>query len=105
MGRTDLQLRYLDDVLQRIASDADHKPAGWDAAEVAHFRLVAQCASAATAEGDLLTLRLLRIRTDAHNGVASVVLSAKRVLIIGFEPTTTPMTAVFDVSRVETEQP
>lgn len=99
-----MQLRYLDDVLQRIASDADHTPADWEAAEVAHFRLVAQCASAATAEGDLLTLRLLRIRTDA-DGVASVALSPKRVLIIRFEPTTTPMTAVFDASRVETEQP
>jgi hypothetical protein len=99
-----LQLTYLDDALQRIACDADHTPVGWDAAEVAHFRLVAQCASAATAESDLLTLRLLRIRADSDHGVASVVLSAKRVLLIRFESTTMPMTVEFDVSTVGTEQ-
>ena len=98
-----MQLRYVDDVLQRIATDADYKPVGWDAVEVAHFLLVAQCAGAATTEGDLLTLRLLRIQSDAHQGVASVMLSAKRMLTIRFEPTTMPMTAVFDVSRIETE--
>ena len=99
-----MQLRYLDDVLQCIASDADHTPAGWDAGEVAHFRLVAQCADAAIAESDLFTLRLLRLRTGAEDNAASVMLSAMRVLTINFEPTTTPMTAVFDVSTVETEE-
>lgn len=105
MGRTDLQLRYLDDVLQRIASDADYTAAGWDAVEVAHFRLVAQCVDAAIAESDLLTLRLLRLRTGTENNAASVPLSAVRVLTIKFERTTTPMSAVFDVSTVETEEP
>jgi hypothetical protein len=104
MGRTDLQLRYLDDVLQRIASDADYKPAGWDAAEVAHFRLVAQCADSATVTSDLLTLRLLRLRAVTNDNVASVMLSATRVLTLRFETTTTPMTAMFEVSMVEMEQ-
>jgi hypothetical protein len=99
-----LQLRYRDDVLQRIASDADHEPAGWDAAEVAHFRLVAQCADAAIVESDLLTLRLLRLRASTGNNVAAVILSATRVLTIRFETMTTPMTAVFDVSTVEMEE-
>jgi hypothetical protein len=99
-----LQLRYLDDVLQRIATDADYEPAGWDAAEVAHFRLIAQCAEAAIAESDLLTLRLLRLRPGADDTVTSVPLSAARMLTIKFESTTTPMAAVFDVSRVETEK-
>jgi hypothetical protein len=94
----------MDDVLQCIASDADYTPAGWDAGEVAHFRLIAQCADAAIAESDLFTLRLLRLRTGAENNAASVMLSAMRVLTINFEPTTTPMTAVFDVSTVETEE-
>jgi hypothetical protein len=99
-----LQLRYLDDVLQCIASDADYTPDGWDAGEVAHFRLVAQCAEAAIAESDLFTLRLLRLRAGAENNAASVMLSAMRVLSINFEPTTTPMTAVFDVSTAESEK-
>lgn len=99
-----MQLRYLDDVLQRIASDADYAPDGWDAREVAHFLLVAQCADAAIAESDLFTLRLLRLRAGAHNNAASVMLSAMRELTINFEPTTTPMTAVFDMSTVETEE-
>lgn len=99
-----MQLRYLDDVLQRIATDADYEPVGWDAAEVAHFRLIAQCADAAIAERDLLTLRLLRLRPGADDTVASVPLSATRMLTIKFEPTTTPITAVLDVSRVETER-
>jgi hypothetical protein len=97
-----LQLRYLDDVLQRIATDADFEPAGWDAAEVAHFRLIAQCAEAALEERDLLALRLLRLRSGADDTLASVLLSAARMLTIKFEPTTTPMTAVFDVSRAGT---
>lgn len=103
-GRINLQLRYLDDVLQCIASDADDMSHGWDAEEVAHFLLVAQCADAAIVESDLFTLRLLRLRVGAENNAASVMLSARRVLTINFEPTTTPMTAVFDVLTVETEQ-
>jgi hypothetical protein len=103
-GRINLQLRYLDDVLQCIASNAGYTPDGWDAGEVAHFLLVAQCADAAIAESDLFTLRLLRLRARAENNAASVMLSARRVLTINFEPTTTPMTAVFDVLTVETEE-
>jgi hypothetical protein len=97
-----LQLRYLHDVLHHIATDADYEPAGWDAAEVAHFLLVAQCADAASATQDLLTLRLLRLRPDADGAVASVSLSAVRMLTIKFESTATSMSAVFDTSMVET---
>ena len=104
MGRTDVQLRYVDDVLQRLASDADYEPAGWGAAEIAHFRLVAQCAEAAIAERDLLGLQLLRLRPGADADVALVFLSATRVLTIKFEPMTTPMTIVFDFSTEGTEE-
>jgi hypothetical protein len=97
-----LQLRYLDGVLHHIATDADYAPAGWGAAEVAHFRLVAQCADAAIATRDLFTLRLLRLRPDADGAVASVSLSAARMLTIKFESTATSMSAVFDTSMVET---
>lgn len=97
-----MRLRYLDDVLERIATDAGYEPAGWEASEVIHFRLIAQCADAAVAERDLRTLRLLRLRSGAVDTVTSVSLSATRVLTIKFEPTA-PMTAVFDVLTVETE--
>jgi len=97
-----LQLRYRDDVLHRIASDAAYVPVGWDAAEVAHFRLVAQCADAAIVESDLLTLRLLRLRAGAGGNGAAVILSATRALTITFETQRTPMTAVFGLSPVGT---
>lgn len=102
-GRTDLQLRYLDDVLQRIATDAGYAPVGWGAAEVTHFRLFAQCAGAAIAESDLHALRLLRLRPGTDDNHASVLLSTTRVLMIQFEMTATSVTAVLSVSTAETE--
>jgi hypothetical protein len=98
-----LQLGYLDDVLQRLATDAAYAPIGWDAAEVAHFRLIAQCVDAAIDKRDVLTLRLLRLRPGEDDTVMSASLSATRLLTIKFEPSATSMTAVFGMSRVETE--
>lgn len=103
-GKCDLQLGYLDDDLQRIATDADYAPAGWDVPELDHFLLVAQCANAAISERDLLMLRVLRLRRSTAGNAASVMLSASRMLIIKFEASTTSLTAVFDLSTVETEE-
>ena len=98
-----MQLRYLDDVLQRLATDADYEPAGWDAAEIDRFRLVAQCADSAIAARDLCTLRLLRLRPSADDTVASVPLSAARMLTIRFETSNT-RTAEFSLATAGTEQ-
>jgi hypothetical protein len=83
----------LDDVLQRLADDADYAPAGWDAVEVDHFRLVAECADSAIAVQDLRAMRCLRLRLGSDNTVASVPLSATRMLTIKFE-TSGRLTAV-----------
>lgn len=103
-GKCDLQLRYLDDDLQAIATDANYQPAGWDAREVDHFLLVAQCAEAAFSPRDLYSLRILRVQQGTEDHAASVLLSDLRVLTIKFEDSTTSMSAVFDLSTVETEQ-
>ncbi len=99
-----MQLRYPDDDLHRIASDAAYEPVGWDAVEVAHFRLVVQCADAAVADTDLLILRLLRLPASAGGHGAVVILSDIRLLTITFETDSTPMTAVFGVSTRGTDK-
>lgn len=98
-----MQLEYLDGDLRRLAAEPEFVPAGWSSAEMRHFLLVAQCASAAMAESDLLNLRVLQIRHDDAEPTASVRLSARRQLVITFKMKSTPVVAVFDLLTTETD--
>jgi hypothetical protein len=98
-----MHLDFLDQTLRRLAAEEDFFPAGWDGAEIRHFRLVAQCVRAAKVEGDLHATRILRLRAhhDGEPGTSLVQLSASRWLVIAFKNDSTSATAVFSVSPPE----
>lgn len=97
-----MQLRYANDDLRRIATDADYQPPGWSEAELDHFLLVAQCADAAIGPEDLFAFRGLGLQ-NSSNDAAVASLSPARQMKIQFEMEASPMTALLDVSTVETE--
>jgi hypothetical protein len=97
-----LQLRYADDFLHRIATEASFVPAGWSDAELEAFLLVAQCATAAIGPQDLFAFRSLGLR-ELTTDVAVVSLSAERQMKIQFKTDATSQAAVVDVSTAETE--
>jgi plasmid maintenance system killer protein len=81
-----LRLDFADQVLRQLADDPGFRPEGWEEAEASHFRLVAQCAQAAQAVGDLHAMRILRIRSHAGDppGVSSIQLSSSRQMLLAF---------------------
>lgn len=99
---------YLDEVLRRLATEAGYAPAGWEPAEIGHFRLLDQCFYAAVTEADLQSLRLyLRLQPSAQAGPRAwlVSLSSRRSLTITLKTGNTPTTAVFELLNAETEVP
>lgn len=107
-----MHLDFLDQVLLRLATEQGFRPAGWDEAEISHFRLVAHCARAAQVEGDLHATRILRLQAspDTEARTSSIQLSSRRRLILTFKNDGTPATAVLSVLPVEglsteTEEP
>ena len=98
-----MHLDFLDQALRRLATEPGFRPAGWDEAEISHFRLVAQCAQAAKAEGDLRAMRILRFQAcpDTQPITSSIQLSPRRRLVLTFKNDDTPATAVFSVLSVE----
>lgn len=99
-----MQLRYANDDLRRIATDADYQPRGWSGAELDRFLLVAQCAAAANGPEDLFAFRRLGLRKLA-TATAVANLSPTRHMTIQFEMGAMPMAALLDVSTAETEAP
>lgn len=98
-----MQLRYANDDLHRIATDADYQPRGWSGAELDRFLLVAQCAGAAIGPEDLFAFRGLGLRKLA-SATAVADLSPTRQMTIQFEIGAIPMAAaLLDVSKAETE--
>lgn len=100
-----MQLDVLDDDL-RLLIAGHGVPPGWTDSEVRHVLLVAQCTIAAQTPSDLYALRILRLRPggDGAAVVSSVLLSADRQLILTFKTDSLPMTAVFDVRPLGTEE-
>jgi hypothetical protein len=78
---------YLDEVLWRLATDADYRPEGWDDVEIADYRLLVQCARAAQDEADLRNTRVLRLRPDDDGSpeVARARLGAGREIVLRFK--------------------
>jgi hypothetical protein len=98
-----LHLDYLDQVLLRLAAEPAFRPAGWDEAEISHFRLIAQCAQAAEVEGDLHAMRILRLQkcADTEARTSWIQLSPRRRLVFVFKNDCTPVAAVLSVLPVE----
>lgn len=90
---------YLDEALNRLATDPGHQPKGWSPAEMADFRLLVQCARAATVDTDLRHLRMLRIKTidesDPHRARAMV--GSSRVIGLTFKDPDSDPTVVFEL--------
>lgn len=78
---------YLDEELQRLATDPGCLPQGWTEPEIADFRLLAQCARAAEVDTDLRNTRMLRLQPhdtgDPHRALAT--LSSGRVIDLTFK--------------------
>jgi plasmid maintenance system killer protein len=81
-----LHVDFADDSLRRLVIEPGFCPAGWDAAESRHLRLVIQCAQAAKVPGDLHAMRVLRIQpcNGDPSAASSVHLSARRCLLLTY---------------------
>jgi hypothetical protein len=106
MGRGSLHLDFLDGALRRLVYEPDFRPAGWEDAEVRHFHLVAQCASAAKTGADLRATRCLRLRPYSDNdpNTLSAQLSSHHRLLLTLKNNATPATAVLSVLSIETDE-
>lgn len=77
---------YLDEVLWRLATNADYRPEGWDEVEIADYGLLVQCARAARTEADLRNMRVLRLRPeDGSPEVARARVGASRQIVLRFK--------------------
>lgn len=106
METSRLHREYLDEVLRRLATEAEYEPPGWDSTGVALFRLVDQCAYAAVTEADLRSLRsYLRMQPYPQAGPRAwlVVLGSHRSLVITIKAEDIPMTALFELLNAGTE--
>lgn len=94
---------YLDEALNRLASDPGYQPEGWSPTEMADFRLLVQCARAATVDTDLRHLRMLRINatddSDPHRAHATV--GSSRVIGLTFKDPESDPTVVFELLTPE----
>jgi hypothetical protein len=106
MRRGSLHLDFLDAALRRLAYEPGFRPEGWEEAEVRHFHLVAQCASAAKTEADLRATRCLRLRpySDDDLSTLSAQISPRHRLLLTLKNDATPATAVLSVLSTETDE-
>jgi hypothetical protein len=78
---------YLDEELQRLATDPGCEPQGWTEPEIEDFRLLVQCARAAEVDTDLRNMRMLRLQShdtgDPDRALAT--LSSGRVIDLTFK--------------------
>ena len=84
-----MEREYLDEELRRLATEPGFRPAGWDDVDVQGFHRLVQCARAAIAEGDLRSMRLLRIEPDGSGDPtrARSTLSSGREIDLTFKNT------------------
>ncbi|MFF3182065.1 hypothetical protein ACFYVD_19910 [Rhodococcus pyridinivorans] len=98
-------MQYVDGVLQRLALEADYRPAGWRPKEIADFHLLVQCAWAAKVDTDLRNMRLLRLRPHPGGGPETVLapLGESRQITLTFKTLTSHMAVTFELLTPETE--
>lgn len=98
-----LNREYLDEALNRLATDPGYQPKGWSPAEMADFRLLVQCARAATGDTDLRHLRMLRIKAidDSDPNRARATVGSSRVIGLTFKDSTSDPTVVFELVTPE----
>jgi hypothetical protein len=104
MEKRQVDREYLDEALNRLATDPGYQPKGWSHTEVADFRLLVQCARAAKVVADLRNLRVLRIMpsdaTDSSRARATV--GSSRVIGLTFKNTNAGYpTVVFELLTSE----
>ncbi|MFI7131334.1 hypothetical protein ACIBQ1_37010 [Nonomuraea sp. NPDC050153] len=96
---------YLDEELHRLATDPAFRPRGWTAREVADFRVLVQCARAASLDTDLRNCRMLRIQPgdtrDPHK--ARATLSSGRAINLTFKNAESHGAVVFELLAPEME--
>lgn len=96
---------YLDEELQRLATDPGCPPQGWTEPEIADFRLLVQCARAAEVETDLRNTRMLRLQPhdtgDPHRVLA--MLSSGRVIDLTFKDAKSQGTVLFALVPAEVD--
>ncbi|MBX4171804.1 hypothetical protein ACRAJ3_18340 [Rhodococcus pyridinivorans] len=99
--------QYVDRVLQRLAHEADYRPAGWTPKEIADFHLLVQCARAAKLDTDLRNMRLLRLRPCPGGGpeTALAPLGESRQITLTFKSSDNHITVAFELLTPETETP
>nr|WP_271209445.1 hypothetical protein [Rhodococcus wratislaviensis]GLK33991.1 hypothetical protein GCM10017611_08340 [Rhodococcus wratislaviensis] len=97
--------QYVDGVLQRLALEADYRPAGWTPEEVADFHLLVQCARAATVDTDLRNMRMLRLRPDPGGGTEAALapLGESRQITLTFKASDSHMAVAFELLTPETD--
>ena len=97
----------MNEVLLRLATEADYRPPRWNEADIAAFRLLVQCARAAAIESDLRNMRLLQLRPNADGGpdTALARLGSSRDIVLTFKGSDSHPVAVFELLTSETEAP
>lgn len=99
--------QYVDGVLQRLAREAEFRPAGWTAEEIRDFQLLDQCARAAKSDTDLRNMRLLRLRPRPGGNAGDVIapLGEGRRIILAFKASDSHTTVTYELLTSETELP
>ncbi len=98
---------YLDEELQRLATDPDFRPQGWSDQEIADFRLLVQCTRAARLDTDLRNTRMLRIESHGagESDRARAMLTSGRVIDLTFKNTESQGSVLFDLATAEMDNP
>lgn len=94
---------YMDEALQRLATDPGFQPEGWSAQEVEDFRVLVQCARAARLVTDLRNSRMLRIqpRDGRDLNKARTTLRSGRVVHLTFKSAESQSVVIFELLTPE----
>lgn len=97
---------YLDETLNRLATDAGYQPRGWNHTEVKEYRRLVQCARAAKVNTDLRKMRMLRIEMQADDPTQGrATLTSGRVIGLTFKSNGGHPTVVFELEPRRTDEP
>lgn len=100
-----MRREYLDEELQRLATNPGCPPHGWTEPEIADFRLLVQCARAAQIDTDLRNTRMLRLQSH-HTGDpnrALATLSSGRVIDLTFKDGESEGAVLFALAPAEVD--
>lgn len=96
---------FMDEELNRLATDPVFRPRGWSAREISDFRVLVQCARAARLDTDLRNSRMLRIQHDDTRNPhrARATLSSGRIITLTFKSAEGHGAVVFELLAPEME--